>query len=71
MSLRKKNDLKINKGSNTFLKKWGISIKFFKKFYLKTNTKYYGPLDEPKKSLDYLLNYLITKLHYYIIKIFK
>ena len=64
-------DIKKNRGDITFLKKWGISIKFFKKFYLKTNTEYFGELDEPKKSLDFLLNYLVTKLHYYTIKVFK
>ena len=64
-------DIKKNRGDITFIKKWGISIKFFKKFYLKTNTEYYGPLDEPNKNINYLVNYLITKLHYCIIKIFK
>ena len=64
-------DIVKNRGDVTFIKKWGISIKFFKKFYLKTNTKYNGPLNEPKKSFDYLVSYLLTKFHYYIIKIFK
>ena len=68
---RNKADIIKNRGDITFIKKWGISIKFFKKFYLKTNTKYYDQLDEPKKNFEYFINYLVTKLHYYIIKIFK
>ena len=35
ISLRKKDTLKRNKGSKTFLKKWGISPTFFVKHYLK------------------------------------
>ena len=35
ISLRKKNDLKGNKGSNTFLKKWGFAPTFFVKHYLR------------------------------------
>ena len=27
-----------SKGNKTFLLKWGMSTKFFKKFYLKTNS---------------------------------
>ena len=34
ISLRKKPELKVNKGTNTFLKKWGITP-FFTKHYLK------------------------------------
>ena len=41
VSLRKKA---WNNGSKIFLRKWGISIKFFKKYYLRTNSKYDGPL---------------------------
>ena len=68
---RKNVEIKKNKGDITFIKKWGISVKFFKKYYLKTNTQYKGPLTEPKKNLDYLINYIINKLHYQIIKILK
>ncbi len=68
---RKNTEIKKNKGDITFLKKWGISVKFFKKFYLKTNTVYVGPLKEPNKNFYYVLNYVINKLHYQIIKILK
>ena len=64
-------DIKKNRGDITFLKKWGISIKFFKKYYLKTNTKYSGELSEPKITFDYLLNYIINRFHCQFIKILK
>ena len=32
ISLRKKPELRVNKGTNTFLKKWGITPKFFFKY---------------------------------------
>ena len=68
---RKNTEIKKNRGDITFLKKWGISVKFFKKFYLKTNTLYEGPLKEPNKNFYYILNYVINKLHYQIVKILK
>ena len=40
-----------NHGARIFLKKWGITIKFFKKFYLRSDEKYDGLLKEPKKNL--------------------
>ncbi len=57
-------------GNKTFLLKWGISIKFFKRFYLKTNSKYNGPLLEPKKDPVFLFNLLLCKIHYLYIKLF-
>tara|TARA_E500000178_G_C16841972_1_gene671017 strand:- start:66 stop:950 length:885 start_codon:yes stop_codon:yes gene_type:complete len=59
-----------SKGSKTFLLKWGISIKFFKKFYLKTNSKYRGPLPKPEKNLAFLSSFLLCKVHYFYIKLF-
>ena len=47
-STKDKMNLK-SKGNKTFLLKWGMSTKFFRKFYLKTNSKYTGPLIRPKK----------------------
>ena len=74
--LRKKiNEIKKNskygsKGAKIFLMKWGITIKFFKKFYLKSNTEYKGPLDNPKINFVYFLNYLICKANYLYLNIF-
>ena len=59
---RKKIDIKRNKGDITFLKKWGITIKFFKKYYLKSKTKYNGPLKDPSKSIIYFFALLKCKI---------
>ena len=59
-----------SKGSKIFLLKWGISIKFFKKFYLRSDTKYKGPLEPPKINVVNLVNYLICKFNYFYLNIF-
>jgi len=59
VSLRKKIS---NKGSKTFLLKWGISIKFFRKHYLKSDTKFDGFLKNPKKNLFYYFDLFKCKL---------
>jgi len=59
-----------SKASKIFILKWGISIKFFKKFYLKTNSRYHGPLCTPKKNIKFLINFLICRAHYFYIKLF-
>jgi len=51
-----------NKGSKIFLLKWGITIKFFKKYYLKSNTNFISPLSEPKKNLPFMIALLKCKL---------
>ena len=62
LTTRKKKNFIQNRGDKIFLKKWGFSIKFFKKYYLKSKTKYDGPLNEPKKTFNYFLDLLICKL---------
>ena len=57
-----------SKGGKIFLLKWGFTIKFFKKFIMKSDTPYQGELKEPKKNLNYLLNYIISKLYYLYVK---
>ena len=59
-----------SKGSKLFLLKWGISIKFFKKFYLRSNDKYNGSLSEPIKDLNFFINLIICKIHNFYLKIF-
>lgn len=68
ISLRKKKEVKINNGSKTFLKKWGITTKFFIKYYLRGSDfknnkislrKYNGPLSDPKINIIYLKDLLI------------
>ena len=60
-----------SKGSKIFLKKWGISIKFFKKHYLKSDTEFNGPLSEPSRSFYYYLDYIKVKITYYYNTILK
>jgi len=67
----RKKKIKQNRGDRTFLKKWGITTKFFKKHYLKTNTKYHGELKEPVKNFDYFKDYFIAKIYYLVIYFFK
>ncbi len=62
ITTRKKPNLIQNKGDLTFLKKWGITSKFFKKYYLKSRTKFKGPLNNPKKTLFYYFELILCKL---------
>ena len=54
-----------SKGSKIFLRKWKISIKFFKKHYLKSDTKFDGPLNDPKKNIFYYLDLIKVKITYF------
>jgi GT2 family glycosyltransferase len=53
-----------SRGAKIFLLKWGITIKFFKKFILNSDTKYLGELTDPKKDINYLLQLMLCKLNY-------
>ena len=66
LSLRKKV---WNDGHKIFLMKWGITIKFFKKYYLKSDQSYDGPLDNPKKNFLFLASYFICKIKYIYLKL--
>ena len=59
-----------NKGSKIFLLKWKISIRFFKKYYLRSDIKYISPLSEPNKNFFFYLNLLKCKLNYFYLKVF-
>jgi GT2 family glycosyltransferase len=59
-----------SKGNKIFLKKWGYSINFFERFYLKSGldknknlilTKYDGPLKNPSKKFHYYLELIKVK----------
>ena len=72
---RKINSLKKNNnygssGAKLFLIKWGITIKFFKKFYLKSDTIYEYPLSNPKKNLKYFFNLIVCKINFIYVKFF-
>jgi len=66
----KKNPKYGSKGAKIFLLKWGISIKFFKRFYLLSDTKYKGPLNQPKINFNYFINNLVCKINFYYLKFF-
>ena len=67
--IKKKNKYG-SKSGKLFLLKWGISIKFFKKFYLRSNTKYNGPLYNPVKNLKYFFYLFICRIHFLYLKFF-
>ncbi len=68
VTTRKNKSIVQNKGDKTFLLKWGISTKFFKKYYLKSKTKYTGPLTGPKINFYYILNLIRCKLQFFYLK---
>ncbi len=59
-----------SKGAKVFLLKWGITIKFFKKFYLRSNTKFKNELGNPNKNFEYYIDLIICKLNYFYLKVF-
>ena len=59
-----------NKGSKIFLLKWGYSIKFFKKYFLRSDLIYDGPLKEPNKNLNYFFDLFKCKIYFLYLKIF-
>ena len=62
LTTRKKKNFIQNRGDKTFLKKWGITTKFFKKHYLKSKTKYNGPLQEPNVTIGYIVGLIFCKI---------
>lgn len=59
-----------SKSSKLFILKWGISIKFLRKYYLKANSIYHGELKEPKKNFIYMSELLLCKIKYFYLKLF-
>ena len=57
-----------SKGGKIFLLKWGMTIKFFKKFIIKSDTKFISELKDPVKNLNYYLNLFITKINFFYVK---
>ena len=58
-----------SKGGKIFLLKWGITIKFFKKFYFRSDQKYDGNLNKPVKNLNFFIKLLLCKLNYIYLKL--
>ena len=69
ITTRKKKKVVQNKGDITFLKKWGISSKFFKKHYLHSMTEFTGPLDDPKKNFSFFSGLLFCKIKLIYLKL--
>ena len=57
-----------SKGAKIFLLKWGITISFFKKFILNSDTKYLGELEKPKKNISYFFGFILCKINFIYIK---
>ena len=57
-----------SKGAKIFILKWGISINFFKRFYLRSDTKYTGELNNPEIGIAYLINLFLCKLNYIYVR---
>ena len=60
--MRKNKDIIKNNGTKIFLKKWGITPRFFFKYYLKTGSNFDGPLKNPKITISYLIELLVCKV---------
>ena len=59
-----------SRGSKIFLLKWGITIKFFKKFILKSDNVYLSQLDKPDKNIYFIYKLFACKLNYLYTKFF-
>ncbi len=70
VTTRKNKSIKRNNGKKTFLLKWKISVEFFTKHYLRRGEIYDGPLNDPKKNLNYFIDFYISKSKYYFTKFF-
>ena len=69
LTTRKNKNIIRNNGDITFLKKWGITTKFLKKHYLKSKTKYYGPLSNPNKNIFYFIDLLKCKIKLFYVNL--
>ena len=70
ITTRKNKNVKQIRGDVTFLKKWGITTSFFKKYYLRSRTVYKGPLNEPNKDLIYYISLIKSKFKLIYVRIF-
>ena len=59
-----------SKGGKIFLLKWGITFKFFKKHYLRSDSIYEGELSNPKRNIQFYFDLIICKLNFIYLKIF-
>ncbi|MDC0618396.1 glycosyltransferase [Candidatus Pelagibacter sp.] len=57
-----------SRGGKIFLLKWGITINFFKRFFLNSDKLYDGELSKPKITPVYIIKYIFCKLNYIYIR---
>ena len=72
---KKNNLIKLKRGHGSksakiFLLKWGISINFFKKHYLRSNKKFDGKLNKPKKNFLFYIDLIKCKINYLYLLLF-
>ena len=60
-----------NDGHKIFLLKWRISIKFFRKYYMRADTLFDGELTAPAKNFMYYFDFIKCQLKYYYLKIIR
>ena len=68
----RKNRLKKNNGTKSFLLKWGFNPRFFRKYYLRGDKLqlYEGPLKDPNFSFFMIYDLLINKLKFFYYSLF-
>ena len=71
VTIRKSKLIK-NNGTKKFLLKWGFNPRFFRKYYLRGESRdiYNGPLSDPNFTLQMFIDLSINKLKFYYYKIF-
>jgi len=57
-----------SRGAKIFLLKWGITINFFKKYIINSDTKYLGELKAPQKNINFFFKLILCKMNYLYIK---
>ena len=69
----RKNKLKKNNGTKTFLLKWGFNPRFFRKYYLRGDKikLFEGPLKKPNFSLYMTYESIINKLKFFYYSLLK
>jgi GT2 family glycosyltransferase len=69
-TLRRKITSIGSKSGKLFIKKWGFSIKFFKKHYLESGKVYTIELSGPNKNLRFFFDLFLCKINYFYLKLF-
>ena len=64
---KKKSELG-SRGGKIFHLKWGISVKFFRKYFLQSDTIYTSELKVPKKDFKFIMGYLLCRINYLYLK---